>query len=112
MRFSTVVFPAAGINQEDAFEAAANPEVGVALFSADELIGVFLVTYDSLSDGGCVDSLPLKAGAAGVAFEGDCGSRALTGPASMVAALAPDAAAKASFGAARSTWGAQTTPVN
>jgi len=112
MRFSTIVFPAAGIRQEDAFEEAANPEVGVALFSADELIGVFLVNYDSLSDGASVDPLPLKAGAAGVAFEGDCGSRALTRPASMVEALAPDAVALASLSATRANWGARTVTVN
>jgi len=112
MRFSTVVFPAAGISQADEFEVTANPEVGVALFSKDELIGVFLVTYSSLSDGGHVEPLPLKAGVAGVAFEADCGLRDLTGPASMAEALAPDAAAVAYSGAARAIWGNRAVVVN
>ena len=112
MRFSTVVFPAAGTSQMEGFEDLAYPEVGVALFSGDELMGVFLVTYNSLSDGACVEPLSLKGGIAGVAFEGDCGSRALTGPASLVEALAPDAPAMAHFGAARDTWCARPMAVN
>lgn len=112
MRFSTVIFPAAGLTQADEFEVNAYPEVGVALFSADELIGVFQVTYTTLSDGAEVEEVPLKAGLAGVAFEGDCGSRALTRPASMVEALAPDASKLAYLGAGRAAWRARAAVVN
>ena len=46
----------------------ANPSVGAASVSADEIKGVFLATKSSLSDGGHVEPVLLKGGPAHEAF--------------------------------------------
>ena len=81
----------------------ANPSVGVTEISADELRGVFLLTKSSLRDGGHVEPVLLKAGAAHESFlkqyvgktdtalETYYRSLVFTGKASMPKSVASDA---------------------
>jgi hypothetical protein len=112
MSFWTLEFPAAGIYETAGLDATADPGVTVALFSGDELRGVFLVADTSYSGGGQVEPVALKAGAARAALETYWRSLVFTGAASMAEALAPDAGAVESFGAARATAGVKTLEVN